>query len=246
MFFQKKKRILAKPDFDNLPQHIGFIMDGNGRWAKRRGLPRSAGHRAGAKTFRDMVRYCKDIGIKNMTVYAFSTENWKRPKEEVEAIMDLLRSYLKDAFDHREEEVRCLILGDTAPLAPDIVALIKKLEDESRDCKQMTLNIALNYGGRAEITHAVRELAGQVQRGELAPEEITEDAISAHLYTAGQPDPDLIIRPSGEYRTSNFLLWQSAYSELVFMDVLWPDFTRRDLDRAILEYQNRDRRFGGV
>ncbi|MBU5421022.1 isoprenyl transferase [Acetanaerobacterium sp. MSJ-12] len=246
MFFQKKKRLLAKPDFDNLPQHIGFIMDGNGRWAKRRGLPRSAGHRAGAKTFRDMVRYCKDIGIKNMTVYAFSTENWKRPKEEVEAIMDLLRSYLKDAFDHREEEVRCLILGDTAPLAPDIVALIKKLEDESRDCKQMTLNIALNYGGRAEITHAVRELAGQVQRGELAPEEITEDAISAHLYTAGQPDPDLIIRPSGEYRTSNFLLWQSAYSELVFMDVLWPDFTRRDLDRAILEYQNRDRRFGGV
>ena len=246
MFFQKKKRLLAKPDFDNLPQHIGFIMDGNGRWAKRRGLPRSAGHRAGAKTFRDMVRYCKDIGIKNMTVYAFSTENWKRPKEEVEAIMDLLRSYLKDAFDHREEEVRCLILGDTAPLAPDIVALIKKLEDESRDCKQMTLNIALNYGGRAEITHAVRELAGQVQRGELAPEEITEDAISEHLYTAGQPDPDLIIRPSGEYRTSNFLLWQSAYSELVFMDVLWPDFTRRDLDRAILEYQNRDRRFGGV
>ncbi|MBC2870511.1 isoprenyl transferase [Bittarella massiliensis] len=246
MFFQKKKRLLAKPDFDNLPQHIGFIMDGNGRWAKRRGLPRSAGHRAGAKTFRDMVRYCKDIGIKNMTVYAFSTENWKRPKEEVEAIMDLLRSYLKDAFDHREEEVRCLILGDTAPLAPDIVALIKKLEDESRDCKQMTLNIALNYGGRAEITHAVRELAGQVQRGELAPGEITEDAISAHLYTAGQPDPDLIIRPSGEYRTSNFLLWQSAYSELVFMDVLWPDFTRRDLDRAILEYQNRDRRFGGV
>ena len=246
MFFQKKKRLLAKPDFDNLPQHLGFIMDGNGRWAKRRGLPRSAGHRAGAKTFRDMVRYCKDIGIKNMTVYAFSTENWKRPKEEVEAIMDLLRSYLKDAFDHREEEVRCLILGDTAPLAPDIVALIKKLEDESRDCKQMTLNIALNYGGRAEITHAVRELAGQVQRGELAPEEITEDAISAHLYTAGQPDPDLIIRPSGEYRTSNFLLWQSAYSELVFMDVLWPDFTRRDLDRAILEYQNRDRRFGGV
>ncbi|WP_044992068.1 MULTISPECIES: polyprenyl diphosphate synthase [Eubacteriales] len=221
-------------------------MDGNGRWAKRRGLPRSAGHRAGAKTFRDMVRYCKDIGIKNMTVYAFSTENWKRPKEEVEAIMDLLRSYLKDAFDHREEEVRCLILGDTAPLAPDIVALIKKLEDESRDCKQMTLNIALNYGGRAEITHAVRELAGQVQRGELAPGEITEDTISAHLYTAGQPDPDLIIRPSGEYRTSNFLLWQSAYSELVFMDVLWPDFTRRDLDRAILEYQNRDRRFGGV
>ena len=246
MFFQKKKRLLAKPDFDNLPQHIGFIMDGNGRWAKRRGLPRSAGHRAGAKTFRDMVRYCKDIGIKNMTVYAFSTENWKRPKEEVEAIMDLLRSYLKDAFDHREEEVRCLILGDTAPLAPDLVALIKKLENESRDCKQMTLNIALNYGGRAEITHAVRELAGQVQRGELAPEEITEDAISAHLYTAGQPDPDLIIRPSGEYRTSNFLLWQSAYSELVFMDVLWPDFTRRDLDRAILEYQNRDRRFGGV
>ncbi|ERI99058.1 isoprenyl transferase [bacterium 210820-DFI.6.52] len=246
MFFQKKKRLLAKPDFDNLPQHIGFIMDGNGRWAKRRGLPRSAGHRAGAKTFRDMVRYCKDIGIKNMTVYAFSTENWKRPKEEVEAIMDLLRSYLKDAFDHREEEVRCLILGDTAPLAPDIVALIKKLEDESRDCKQMTLNIALNYGGRAEITHAVRELAGQVQRGELAPGEITEDTISAHLYTAGQPDPDLIIRPSGEYRTSNFLLWQSAYSELVFMDVLWPDFTRRDLDRAILEYQNRDRRFGGV
>ena len=246
MFFQKKKRLLAKPDFDNLPQHIGFIMDGNGRWAKRRGLPRSAGHRAGAKTLRDMVRYCKDIGIKNMTVYAFSTENWKRPKEEVEAIMDLLRSYLKDAFDHREEEVRCLILGDTAPLAPDIVALIKKLENESRDCKQMTLNIALNYGGRAEITHAVRELAGQVQRGELAPEEITEDAISAHLYTAGQPDPDLIIRPSGEYRTSNFLLWQSAYSELVFMDVLWPDFTRRDLDRAILEYQNRDRRFGGV
>ncbi|MCQ4949060.1 isoprenyl transferase [Bittarella massiliensis] len=246
MFFQKKKRLLAKPDFDNLPQHIGFIMDGNGRWAKRRGLPRSAGHRAGAKTFRDMVRYCKDIGIKNMTVYAFSTENWKRPKEEVEAIMDLLRSYLKDAFDHREEEVRCLILGDTAPLAPDIVALIKKLEDESRDCKQMTLNIALNYGGRAEITHAVRELAGQVQRGELAPEEITENAISEHLYTAGQPDPDLIIRPSGEYRTSNFLLWQSAYSELVFMDVLWPDFTRRDLDRAILEYQNRDRRFGGV
>ena len=181
-----------------------------------------------------------------MTVYAFSTENWKRPQQEVDSIMDLLRSYLKDAFDHREEEVRVKILGDKAPLAPDIIALIDKLEADSAQYDKMILNIALNYGGRAEIMQAVQQIAGEVAAGRLTPEQVDETVLEEHLYTAGQPDPDLIIRPSGEQRLSNFLMWQSAYSELVFMDVLWPDFRRHHLDRALLEYQNRNRRFGGV
>ncbi|MBC3515632.1 isoprenyl transferase [Neobittarella massiliensis] len=245
-FNLKKSKVLLRPDFEHLPAHVAFIMDGNGRWAKKRRLPRSAGHQKGAQVFRDMVRYCKDIGIKYMTVYAFSTENWKRPQQEVDSIMDLLRSYLKDAFDYREEEVRVKILGDKAPLAPDIIALIDKLEADSAQYDKMILNIALNYGGRAEIMQAVQQIAGEVAAGRLTPEQVDETVLEEHLYTAGQPDPDLIIRPSGEQRLSNFLMWQSAYSELVFMDVLWPDFRRHHLDRALLEYQNRNRRFGGV
>jgi len=243
--FKRREEVVFDPT--NVPTHIGIIMDGNGRWAKKRGLPRSAGHRSGASTFKNIVHDCKDLGVKYLTVYAFSTENWKRPQEEVDGIMNLLRSYLSDAFANPEDGVRVIVIGDREPLADDIKEQIIKLEQESQKSETvMVLNIALNYGGRLEIVHAVRQLAQRVKDGDLQVCEIDEAAISNLIYTANQPDPDLIIRPSGEYRTSNFLLWQGAYSELVFMDVLWPDFTKDDLVRAIAEYQKRNRRFGGV
>ncbi|MBQ3052134.1 MAG: isoprenyl transferase [Clostridia bacterium] len=225
-----------------LPKHIAIIMDGNGRWAKKRSLPRSAGHIAGAKTFKNIARYCNKIGLEYLTVYAFSTENWKRPKEEVENIMNLLRDYLKDAENFKDENIKVKFIGNLEPLAEDIKELIKKDEDGSKDATGLNLNIAINYGGRDEITNAVKKIVAEG----ISQSEITEQTISDRLYTKGQPDPDFIIRPSGEYRLSNYLIWQSAYAEYWFSDVLWPDFKPKHLEKAIDDYNNRNRRFGGV
>ena len=225
-----------------LPRHIAIIMDGNGRWAKKRSLPRTAGHVAGAKTFKNIARYCNRIGLEYLTVYAFSTENWKRPKQEVDGIMNLLRDYLKDAENFKNENIKVKFIGDLEPLDDDIKELIKKDEDGSKDATGLNLNIAINYGGRDEIIKAVKKI---VESG-VTPGSITEDLISDNLYTAGMPDPDFIIRPSGEYRLSNYLIWQSAYAEYWFSDILWPDFTPKHLEKAIDEYNHRNRRFGGV
>ena len=234
-FWSKKK----KEAHNSVPQHIAIIMDGNGRWAKKRGLPRKYGHSVGAKVFRKIATYCKEIGVKYITVYAFSTENWKRPKDEVDAIMALLSEYLDTALaEFEENEIRLCFLGDRAPLSDELKAKMAEVEEKSK--KYTTIcNIALNYGGRAEILRAAQTLA-------RSGEEITEESFTAQLYTAGQPDPDLIIRPSGELRLSNFLLWQCAYSEFYFTDLLWPDFTPAELDRAIADYNGRKRRYGGV
>ncbi len=233
-----------------LPKHIGIIMDGNGRWAKKRGLKRWDGHKEGANVFRKICSYACDIGIKSITFYAFSTENWRRPPEEVAAIMELFREYLGEAEDRENENIRkgmqMHFIGRRDDMPEDIVSLMETAEENSKDASRIKVNIAINYGGRLEIVEAVRKIAQKVKDGEIQPEDITEDDISANLYTAGQDDPDLIIRPSGEYRLSNFLLWQSAYSEFWFSDILWPDFTTDDLDRAIDDYNNRSRRFGGV
>ena len=230
-----------------LPQHIGIIMDGNGRWAKKRGLPRSAGHKVGAETFRKITKYCSKIGVRYLTVYAFSTENWKRPMEEVSFLMNLFEQYLNEALrDFQDENIRIKFLGDKSGFSPNLQKLINEVEQTSSSKTGMTLNIAMNYGGRDELVKAVKEISADVKSGVLDVEKINADVISERLYTAGQPEPDLIIRPSGEFRLSNFLLWQGAYSELVFMNVLWPDFSEKDLDLAIDEYSNRNRRFGGV
>ena len=245
MAFWKRRATDTPPD--RIPVHLGIIMDGNGRWARRRGLPRRAGHAAGAQVFRKITKACEKRGIGYLTVYAFSTENWKRPQEEVAAIMNLLRDYLKESLaDFKRENIRTCFIGDRTPLAPDILALMEEAEASTAHKTGMTLQIALNYGGRDEIVHAVRRIGEEIREGMLSPEQVTEQTLSERMYTAGVPDPDLILRPSGEYRSSNFLLWQSAYAEYVFMDILWPDFTERDLDRALAEYARRNRRFGGV
>ena len=238
------------PVFEVLPQHIGFIMDGNGRWAKMRGLERSEGHKAGAKTFRRIVEYCADVGIKHVTFYAFSTENWSRPEKEVKALMKLFKEYLLKA-DEREKEndirqSRIRFIGEREGLPKDLLRLIEKAEKVSNKYSKITVNIALNYGGRAELTHAVKEIAKKVKNGEMSVDDISEDVIGDYIYTAGQPDPDIIVRPSGEYRLSNFLTWQSAYSEFWFSDILWPDFTEKDVNDILFDYQKRNRRFGGV
>lgn len=235
------------PDFSNLPAHVGIIMDGNGRWAKRRGLPRKMGHKVGAETFRTIVRYANRIGLRYMTMYVFSTENWSRPKDEVNAIMDLLRKYLEDVDSYRSENIRIRFLGDLTVFDAKMQAKMVEIEKTSQDNTGLTLNLAVNYGGRSELTSAARQLALDAAAGKIRPEEITEQMLADRLYTKGEPDVDLIIRPSGEYRLSNFLIWQSAYAEYVFMDeILWPDFKPADLDRALEEYQCRNRRFGGV
>ena len=226
----------------NIPVHIGIIMDGNGRWAKKRMLPRSAGHAAGSENFKTIARYCNKIGVKYLTVYAFSTENWKRPADEVKGIMNLLRDYLKDAENFKDENIRVNFIGDRTPLDDDIKALMEKNEKASANATGLTLNIAINYGGRDEIKSAVQKI---VNSG-IKAEDITEQTITDNLYTAGMPDPDFIIRPSGEYRLSNYLIWQSAYAEYWFSDILWPDFTEKHLEKAIDEYNHRNRRFGGV
>lgn len=231
-----------------LPQHIGIIMDGNGRWAKKRGLPRSAGHTAGAQNFRTIARYCSDIGIKYLTVYAFSTENWKRPQDEVGALMKLFKSYLQEALtDFKDDSIIVKFIGDTSAFNSDLQQLIKETEESSANRNGMVLNLAMNYGGRDEIIRAVKNISSEIVNGSLSIDNIDSTVISNHMYTAGQPDPDLVIRPSGEYRISNFLLWQSAYTEYVILDdILWPDFTKEMLNEAIIEYAKRNRRFGGI
>ena len=228
------------------PRHIAIIMDGNGRWAKQRGLPRTAGHAAGAEAFRRIANYCRTLGVEYLTVYAFSTENWKRSADEVAGIMKLLRRYLEEALrDMEKNRVRFCFFGDLTKLSPELQALCDRAQKQSEDY-DVQVNFCLNYGGRDEIVQAARRFAQDVADGKRRPEELTEELLSAYLYSAEVPDPELIIRPSGEKRTSNFLLWQSAYSEYVFMNVLWPDFSPADLDAAIEEYHRRDRRFGGV
>ena len=229
----------------NLPRHIAIILDGNGRWAKRRGLPRTAGHAAGAEAFRRIATYCKNIGIDYLTVYAFSTENWKRPREEVEAIMGLLAKYLREAVDTMERDhIRLKILGDPSILPESLRGLISETADISTHYEGFQANVCLNYGGRDEIVRAALRFAEDYKAGRA--DTLTEESFSGYMFSAGIPDPDLIIRPGGEMRLSNFLMWESAYSELIFTDVLWPDFTSADIDAAIAEYNRRDRRFGGI
>ncbi len=242
MWFQKKKTNTERV----LPKHIAIIMDGNGRWAKKHSLPRTAGHVAGSKNFKEIARYCNKIGLSYLTVYAFSTENWKRPAEEVENIMEILRDYLRDAKNFKDENIQVQFIGNIGALPEDIVALIRDAEENSADATGLHLNIALNYGGRDELVTAFRLLADKVQKGEQSVDDISEESISNVLYTAGQPDPDFIIRPSGEYRLSNYLIWQSAYAEFWFSDILWPDFKPKHLEQAIEDYNRRHRRFGGV
>ncbi len=243
---------MTKHQLENiiLPRHIGIIMDGNGRWAKQRGLKRSEGHKEGAKVFRAICEYALEIGIEYLTFYAFSTENWKRPTDEVAAIMNLFRDYLSEAQEREEENeakgMRIRYIGERSALPEDIVTLIEELENGSKEKNAITINLAVNYGGRDEILHAVKKIAEDVEKGNLKAEDIDSKYIDGNLFTAGQPDPDLIIRPSGEYRLSNFLIWQAAYSEFWFSDILWPDFTSDDLDKAIIDYAKRNRRFGGV
>lgn len=230
-----------------IPNHIGIIMDGNGRWAQKRHLPRTAGHTAGASNFKTIAKYCSKIGVPYLTVYAFSTENWKRPKDEVSALMKLFKQYLEEAIsDFQYENIKVRFIGDISPLSDELKELINKVEKSSFNNKGMVLNIAINYGARAEITRALTLIIKDVQEGKINTCDISEDTISENLYTKGQPDIDLMIRPGGEYRVSNFLLWQSAYAEYVISDILWPDFKTSNLDHAIELYSMRNRRFGGI
>ena len=236
-------------DKEKLPVHIGFIMDGNGRWAVKRGLPRKMGHREGAKAFRKIARYCKTIGIKYITFYAFSTENWKRPKDEVDEVDEIMRlfgEYLNEADDFKKDKTRIIFLGDKSAFNEDLRIRMEEIERESAVFDEMTILLAMNYGGRDEIARAARTAAEMVLKKDIKPSDINESLLSSLLYTGGIPDADLIIRPSGEKRISNFLTWQSAYSELYFTDVLWPDFTAKELDKALEDYASRSRRFGGV
>ncbi len=229
------------------PAHVGIIMDGNGRWAKKRFQPRTMGHRAGAQNFRTITRYASKIGIKYLTLYAFSTENWSRPAEEVGALMRLFKEYLEEALrDFMDENIRVRFIGEVEAFASPLRTLIHEVEEASAGKTGMVLNLAMNYGGRAELVRAAQAFAMDVKAGKQEPGELTEAAFENYLYTAGQPSPDLIIRPSGEQRVSNFLLWQCAYAEFVYFDILWPDFKPEDLDKAIAIYHSRQRRFGGV
>ncbi len=245
MFFAKETgEYQLNPD--KMPKHIAIIMDGNGRWATKRALPRKAGHKAGAEALENIITAARELGLEHLTVYAFSTENWKRSEEEVGAIMDLLRLYLKNYFKKfLKDDVRLKVIGDIRRLDKDIQEHILEIEELSKEKTGLTVHIALNYGGRDELRRAVAKIAQAVAAGKLAPEAITEDSISNALDTAGAPDPELVIRTSGEERISNFLLWQIAYSEFYFSEVLWPDFDKKELEKAIYYYQNRERRFGG-
>lgn len=246
-FFRGKKEIAPPVDFDHLPRHVAIIMDGNGRWAKKRGLPRTAGHAAGAETFRTIATYCKEIGLDYLTVYAFSTENWKRPGEEVSAIMGLLKKYLLEAIGQMERDrVKMEFFGDLSPLTPELRDLCERTREISRHYEGCQVNICLNYGGRDELVRAAMAYAQDCQAGRADPHQLSQAQFGAYLFSKGVPDPDLVIRPSGEVRLSNFLLWQSAYAEFYFTDVLWPDFSKDELLRAIAVYQHRNRRYGGV
>ena len=230
------------------PKHIAIIMDGNGRWAKQRGLPRTAGHSAGAEAFRRIANYCRTLGVRYLTVYAFSTENWKRSQEEVSGIMKLLGAYLREALrDMEKNHVRFRFFGDLSRLSPDLQKLCLEAQSKSLEFRdEVQVNFCLNYGGRDEIIRAVRSFAADVAAGKRDVSELTEEMFSGYLDSAGVPDPELVIRPSGELRTSNFLPWQTVYSEFVYMNVLWPDFAPQHLDEAIAEYHRRNRRFGGA
>ena len=241
----RKKAAPAQPR--RIPTHIAIVMDGNGRWAKQRGLPRPAGHKAGAESFRTIANYAKSIGLQYLTVYAFSTENWKRPEDEVDAIMDLLEKYLREAIrDMDRNRVRFCFFGDLSRLSPELRREAQEAVERSKKYEGVQVNFCLNYGGRDEIVRAAQAFAQEVAAGKRRPEELTEDMFSDLLYSAGVPDPELVIRPGGETRISNFLLWQSAYAEYYFTDVLWPDFGPEELDKAIDAFNARDRRFGGV
>ena len=247
LFSKKNDLAQIQADLSRLPRHIAIIMDGNGRWAKKRGLPRTAGHAAGAETFRTIATYCKDIGLDYLTVYAFSSENWKRPEEEVGAIMGLLKKYLLEAIGRMERDrVKMEFFGDLSPLTPELRELCERTREISRHYEGCQVNICLNYGGRDEIVRAAQAFALDCAEGRADPNHLTADQFGRYLYSEGVPDPDLIIRTSGELRLSNFLLWQAAYSEFYITDVLWPDFSKEELHRAIAAYQSRDRRFGGV
>ena len=243
MFFHKRTPQLSRP----VQTHIAIIMDGNGRWAKKRGLPRQAGHKVGAEAFRTIANYAKSIGLKYLTVYAFSTENWKRSPEEVDAIMDLLEKYLRELIrDMDKNQVRFCFFGDLSRLSPELREEARITAERSQKYEGVQVNFCLNYGGRMEILRAAQQFAQDCVDGKCCPEDLTEDAFSARMYSAGVPDPELVIRPGGELRTSNFLLWQSAYAEYYFTDVLWPDFGPKDLEKAIAAYNGRNRRFGGA
>lgn len=229
-----------------VPTHIGVIMDGNGRWAKKRLLPRKFGHREGAKTFKKIALAGKSMGVKYMTFYAFSTENWKRPKDEVDAIMKLFEDYLDDVSSFKKENIRLVFIGDRSMLSPNLRNKMKHAEEISRDFDSMTVILAVNYGGQSEICHSVKEITKKVKDGELDIDDIDERLIEKNLYTGDIPPVDLIIRPSGEMRLSNFLIWQSAYAEYYFTDILWPDFKEKDLEVAIKVFSDRNRRFGGI
>lgn len=234
-------------DMEKIPEHIGIIMDGNGRWAKAKGYPRTVGHKAGVETIRRILKEAQRLGVKYITLYAFSTENWKRPKEEVGALMKLLVQYFRlELNELHENGVVVNTIGDISKLPKECIEEIKKAEEKTKNNTGIVMNLALNYGGRDEIVRAVKLLAKDVAEGKISGEEIDEKSVEKYLYTAGMPDPDMIIRPSGEQRLSNFLLWQCAYSEFWYSDINWPDFTEKDLRRAIFDFQNRDRRFGGI
>lgn len=230
-----------------IPKHVAIILDGNGRWAKKRFLPRNAGHAQGSKTVEKMCEECDKLGIKYLTVYAFSTENWKRPEKEVRALMDLLRKYLKDCVKRSMKNNMCVkVIGDITPLDEDMKQSIRELEEISADNTGLHFQVALNYGSRDEMIRAIRRLAADTTSGKFSPDKIDEELFADYLDTKGIPDPDLLIRTSGEQRLSNFLLWQLAYAEFYFTDVLWPDFNKKELIKAVEYYNSRDRRFGGV
>ncbi len=230
----------------SVPQHIGIIMVGNGRWAKKRHLPRNMGHKQGAAVFKKTINWCRELGVKCATFYAFSTENWKRPADEVDGIMNLLRQYIKDIRAMAKENVRFIFIGDINAFAEDIRTELASISSDTAENDGFIAAVALNYGGRAELAKAARELAELVKNGEIAVSDITEELLEQHLYTVEMPPLDLVLRPSGEQRLSNFLIWQAAYAEFVFMDVLWPDFTKKDLEYALEQYASRSRRFGGI
>lgn len=230
---------------EDMPRHIAIIMDGNRRWAKAKGKPVSYGHKEGAKTLEKIVRYANQIGLEYITVYAFSTENWKRAEDEVKALMMLLQNYLDDYAKRADtENIRVKILGDISALSNGMQKSIQNCMERTKDNTGVTFNIALNYGGRNELIRAIRQIANEVKNNEIQIEDITEKLVSEHLYTKGEPEPDLLIRTSGEQRLSNFLPWQLVYTEFLFVDKNWPEFEEKDLDNAIIEYQKRTRKFG--
>lgn len=241
------KNLIDNIDLSNIPTHIAIIMDGNGRWAKERLLPRTLGHKAGVEAIRSVIKEGSNLGVKHITLYAFSTENWKRPKDEVNALMRLLVQYLKSEVNELHKNgVKLKVLGDISQLQEDCKKQIEDSIELTKDNTGLVLNVAFNYGGRDEIVKAVSDLVTDIESGKISKEDITKERFSNYLYTKDCPDPDLIIRPSGEQRISNFLLWQCAYSEFWYSNVNWPDFREKDLQQAIYDYQNRDRRYGGV